>query len=357
LQATGTQPTFTATSVLAGTSLQNPATDRISGTVIARSQNTLTVRHATWTKPDDDFDFELADIAVNVGANTVVTEEGQMGTFAAANISVGQHIDAFGMATQATNGALTIDATAGEVRLDITPLLGTVTAMGTGSVTLNLQSLDGMPVAAFNFAGTGTSAAMDSKPTAYVVNTGMLAQTGLAVNAPARAFGFVTSFGMAPPDFTAQTLENFAAVQSDLVVDWGRAGSAMAFTGLTATSTALQLSLANVGNLHLIKLGPELIDLTKLAMPPSIVAGTAMGQTGMGQPGMGQPGMGQIFAIGHAGKLKTDNFNNFGTFVTQLAGDLAGAGMPTVVAIAATGQYDAGKNVFTAQRLVVLLSN
>lgn len=347
LQATGTQPTFTATSVLAGTSLQNPAMDRISGTVIARSQNILTVRHATWTKPDDDFDFELADIAVNVGANTVVTEEGQMGTFTAANISVGQHIDAFGMATQAANGALTVDATAGEVRLDITPLLGTVTAMGTGSVTLNLQSLDGMPVAAFNFAGTGTSAAMDSKPTAYVVNTGMLATTGLAMNAPARAFGFVTSFGMAPPDFTAQTLENFAAVQSDLVVDWGRAGSATAFTGLTATSTALQLSLANVGNLHLIKLGPELIDLTKLAMPASIVAGSAMGQ----------PGMGQIFAIGHAGKFKTDNFNSFGAFVTQLAADLAGAGMPTVVAIAATGQYDAGKNVFTAQRLVVLLSN
>ena len=350
LQKQGAQATFTATSVIAGTSLQNPAMDRISGTVIARAQNTLTVRHATWTKPDDDFDFEMADITVNVGANTVVTEEGQMGTFTVANISVGQHIDAFGMASQGANGAVTVDATAGEVRLDITPLLGTVTAMATGSLTLNLQSLDGMPVTAFNFAGTGTSAAMDSKPTAYVVNTGMLAQTGLTMNAPARAFGFVSSFGMAPPDFTAETLENFAAVPSDLVVDWGRAGSATAFTGLTATSTSLQLSLTNVGNLHVIKFGPELIDLTKLAMPPSIVAGAPMA-------GMGQSAMGQIFAIGHAGKFKTDNFNTFGAFVTQLAADLAGAGMPTVVAIAATGQYDAGKNVFTAQRLVVLLSN
>jgi len=347
LQKQGTQATFTAMSVIAGTSLQNPAMDRISGTVIARSQNTLTVRHATWTKPDEDFDFEMADITVNVGANTVVTEEGQMGTFTAANISVGQHIDAFGMATQAANGTISVDATAGEVRLDITPLLGTVTAMGTGSVTLKLQSLDGLPTTAFNFAGTGTSAAMDATPTAYVVNTGMLAQAGLTTNAPARAFGFVTSFGMAPPDFAAETLENFAAVPSDLIIDWGRAGSATAFTGLTATSTSLQLSLTNVGNLHVIKLGPELIDLTKLAMPPSIVAGAANGQTGMGQ----------IFAIGHAGKLKTDNFNTFGTFVTQLAADLAGARMPTVVAIAATGQYDAGKNVFTAQRLVVLLSN
>jgi hypothetical protein len=343
----GAQPTFTATSILAGTSLQNPAMDRISGTVIARAQNTLTVRHATWSKPDGDFDFEMADATVTIGTNTGVTEEGQMGTFTAANISVGQHITAFGMATQGSKGAVMLDATAGEVRLDITPLLGTVTAMATGSVTVNLQSLDGLPPNVFNFAGTGTAAAMDAKATAYVVNTGMLAQTGLAMGAPARAFGFVTSFGMAPPDFTAETLENFAAVTSDLVVDWGRAGSAMAFTGLTATSTSLQLSLTNVGNLHFIKLGPELVDLTKLAMAPSIVAGTPMGQAAMGQ----------VFAIGHAGKFKTENFNTFSAFVTQLAGDLAGANMPTVEAVVATGQYDTGKNVFTAQGLAVLLSN
>lgn len=338
----GAQPSFTATSILAGTSLQNPAMDRISGTVIARSQNTLTVRRATWTRPDGDFDFELTDATVTIGANTAVTEEGQMGAFTSANISVGQHIDAFGMAGQGAGGAVTLDATAGEVRLDITPLLGTVTAMGTGSLTLNLQSLDGLQTNVFNFAGTGTSAAMDAKPTAYVVNVGMLAQTGLTANAAARAFGFVNSFGMAPPDFTAVTLENFAAVTSDLVVDWGRAGSATAFTGLTASSTSLQLSLTNVGNLHVIKTGPELRDLTQLAGPPSIVGDTAMGD---------------VFAIGHAGKFKTDNFNTFSAFVSALAADLAGANMPTVVAVVAAGQYDAGKNVFTARRLVVLLSN
>jgi len=338
----GAQPTFTAASILAGTSLHNPAMDRISGTVIARAQNTLTVRRATWTKPDGDFDFEPTDATITIGANTAVTEEGQMGTFTPANISVGQHIDAFGMASQGANGAVMLDATAGEVRLDITPLLGTVSAMATGSLTLNLQSLDGLPTNVFNFAGTGASAAMDAKATAYVVDTGILAQTGLTTNAPARAFGFVNSFGMAPPDFTAETLENFAAVTSDLLVDWGRAGSATAFTGLTATSTSLQLSLTNVGSLHLIKVGPELLDLTKLAAAPSIVGGTAMGD---------------VFAIGHAGKFKTDNFNSFSAFVTALAADLAGANMPTVVAVAATGQYDTGKNVFTAQRLVVLLSN
>jgi hypothetical protein len=346
---TGAQPTFTATSVLAGTSFENPARDKISGTVIARSQNSLTVRSATWTRPDGGFDFEPQDSTITVGMNTAVTEEGQMAAFTAADISVGQHIDAFGMASQGANGAVMLDATAGQVRLDITPVWGTITAMAAGSLTLNLQSLDGLPPKAFTFAGTGTSAAMDATATAYVVNTGKVAQTGLAMNAPARAFGFVTPFGMAPPDFAAETLENFAAVTSDLVVNFAQGGSTMAFTGLTATSTSLQLDLANVGAVHVIKIGPELLDLTKLAMAPSVAPSTANGD---------------VFTIAHAGKFKVENFNTFAAFVTQLAADLAppAGAMPaatqvSVEIVAAAGQYDTANNVFTAHRLAVLLSN
>jgi len=348
---TGAMPTFTATNILAGTSLESASKDHLSGTVIARSANALTVRSATWTKPDGWFGFERMDATVNVGANTSVTEEGQMGAFTAANISVGQHIDAFGMATQGANGAVTFDATAGQVQLDITPLWGTVTTMATGSLTLNLQSLDGLPPNVFTFAGTGTNTAADAVATAYVVNTGALSQTGLAANAPARAFGFVTPFGMAPPDFAAESLENFAAVTADLVVGWGLAGSATAFTGLTATSTSLQLNLANVGNLHFIQIGPELVDLTKVAMAPSIVPVTTS--------------MDVVFTIGHAGKLKTENFNTFAAFVTQLTTELAATSTttmtmttaPTVDVIVAAGQYDSATNALTAHRLVVLLSN
>jgi hypothetical protein len=348
---TGTTPTFTATNILAGTSLQSPSQDQISGTVIARSANALTVRGATWTKPNGNFGFERMDATVNVGTSTGVTEEGQMGAFTIANISVGQHIDAFGMASQAANGAVTLDATAGQVQLDLTPLWGTVTAAATGSLTLDLQSLDGMVPSAFTFAGTGTNTAADAVATAYVVNTGTLSQTGLAANAPARAIGFVTPFGMAPPDFTAQSLENFAAVNAAFVVGWGQAGSAMAFTGLTATSTSLQPNLTNVGNLHFVQIGPEQVDLTKVTPAPSIVPDTVSTDL--------------VFSIGHAGKLKTENFNTFAAFITQLSTELAGASgtatttttAPTVDIVAAEGQYDSTTDVLTAQRLAVLLSN
>jgi len=338
---TGATPTFTATNVLAGTSLQNPSKDQISGTVIARSANSLTVRSATWTKPDGDFNFEHMDSTVTVGTNTGVTEEGQMGAFTIANISVGQRITAFGMASQGANGAVTLDATAGQVQLNITPLLGTVTALAAGSATLNLQSIGGLPATDFTFAGTGTTAAMDAVATAYVVSTGTLSQTGLTANAPARAFGFVTPFGKAPPDFTAETLENFSAVPSLLVVSWGRAGSATAITGLTATSTSLQLSLTNVGAQHFVTEGPEVVDLAKTTPAPSIVPDTATPNV--------------MFTIGHAGKLKTENFSTFAAFVTQLATELASA--TTVDIVAAEGTYNATKDVLTAQRLVVLLNN
>jgi hypothetical protein len=343
---TGAQTTLTAQTVLAGTSLQNPAMDQISGTVIARSANSLTLRGATYWGQGGDFDFEHHDATVTLGTNTAVTEEGMMGTFTIADISVGQHIDAFGTlsttsGSSGTSSSKTLDATAGQVRLDLTPAWGVVTALATGSATVTLQSLDGMPASAFTFAGTGTSTATDATAASYVINTGTLSQTGLAVNSPARVIGFVTPFGMAPPDFTAQTLVNFSAVPEALVVDWAQGGTAMAFTGLTATSTSLQLDLTGVDQLHFIQIGPETLDITKLATAPIIAPDTTATT--------------DVFAIGHRGKYQTENFNTFAAFVTALTTDLTST--TTVVDVAATGQFDSTSNTFTATRIAVLIND
>ena len=227
---TGTQqPTFTATSVLAGTSLENRAFDQISGTVIARSHTALIVRAATWTHGDGEFDFEHQDVTVTVSDNTSVTEDGQMGPFNASDISVGQHVDAFGNVTQSSSGTVALDATAGQVQLDLTSAWGAVTTLANGSVTLSLQTLGGLPANVFDFSGTGTSSENDANPIAYVVNTGTLSQIGLSINAPVRVLGFVTPFGSAPPDFTAQTLVGFAAVDATLQVRFEHNGSTTAF--------------------------------------------------------------------------------------------------------------------------------
>jgi hypothetical protein len=337
---------FTAAAVLAGTSLENPSKDLVSGTVIARSGNTLTLRRATvsW-HGDGDFESENHDVTVTVADATAVTKEGAMGAFTSADISVGQHIDAFGMASTATgmnsNGSKTLDATAGAVRLELTPAWGVVSSLAAGSVTVKLQSLDGLPASAFNFAGTGTSAATDATAAAYVINTGMLSQAGLTMNAPARVMGFVTPFGKAPPNFTAQTLVNSAGVPQALLIDWTQKGSATAFTGLTATSTSLQLDLAGVGNLHFIQIGPQQVDLTGLATPPAIVPDMAAANA--------------LFAIGHRGKYKIESFNTFAAFVKALVADLTPTA--TVADLAATGQYDSKANTFTTNRIAVLIND
>jgi hypothetical protein len=338
--------TLTATAVLAGTSLENPAKDLVSGTVIARSANTLTLRRATlWWHGGGDFESEHHDVTVTVADATAVTKEGAMGAFTIADISVGQHIDAFGMASTTTSstGATmkTLDATAGAVRLELTSAWGVVSSLAAGSVTVTLQSLDGLPATAFNFAGTGTSTATDATAAAYVIDTGTLSQTGLTMNAPARVVGFVTPFGKAPPNFTAQTLVNFSGVAEVLLLDWAQKGSAMAFTGLMATSTSLQLDLAGVGKLHFIQIGPQQLDLTSLATPPTIAPDTMAAN--------------EIFTIGHRGKYKTENFNTFAAFVTALVADLTPTA--TVADLAATGKYDSTANTFTANRIAVLIND
>jgi len=343
LQTGMTTPTFTATSVFAGTSLESMTQDRISGTVIARSGNALTVRGVTWQHRgdhDDDFEFDRADATVNVGSGTTVTEDGQTGSFSIADISVGQQIDAFGTASS-SNGAVTLDATAGQVQLDITSAWGVVTQLGTGTMTLNLQALGGLDASVFNFAGTGTGSAGDATAAAYVINTQSLSQTGFAVNAPARVFGFVTPFAMAPPDFTAETLVNYSAVTDFLTISWGMSGSSTAFTALTASSTSLQLNLANVGQRHSIAIGPQRLDVTTLAMAPSIVPDTSSSM--------------DAFTIAHGMSWKSENFTTFAAFVAQLASELTGS--TTVIAVNASGHYDSTANAFTATHLVVVLNN
>jgi hypothetical protein len=109
--------------------------------------------------------------------------------------------------------------------------------------------------------------------------------------------------------------------------------------GLTATSTSLQLNLTGVGMLHFVQIGPETVDLTKLAAAPTIVP-DAMATD-------------EVFAIGHRGKNKVENFNTFADFVKALATDLTPTA--TVIDIAATGQYDSAANTFTANRIAVLI--
>ena len=200
--------TFTATSVLAGSSAEGGGFDHIVGNVVARNGNTLTIHGARMDGhgggDNDDDDFIAGNSTVNVAAATAVTADGQSSATPAhtiAEISVGSLIDAFGTATKDNSGKVTLDASAGRVRLDLTHVQGSLRGSATGDITLNVKSIDRQPVSLFSFTGTGSGA--DTDPTKYVVATGALNVSSFSVGELVLSIGFVNPFGKAPPDFNA----------------------------------------------------------------------------------------------------------------------------------------------------------
>jgi hypothetical protein len=361
--------TFTANRVLAGTSLEGGGLDHLSGTVIARTGNTLTVRGAHMQDHDngDDHDnggdhdgndnFMAGNSTVTIAAATAVTAQGQGSATPAhtiAEISVGSLIDAFGAVSKDGSGKVTLDATAGRVRLDFTRVQGAFNAAGTNQLTMTLNSIGRLPASLFNFAGTGSAAGAMSDPSKYVVATGNLSLTQFTVGASLMGIGFVAPFGSAPPDFSAVTLATGSQGDIDdndddndnrgkgaqMDIDWGNSGTTAPFKALDATHLDLDVANGSIGGHHRIQVDPSDIDITALASDPSIVA-AASGTT-------------QFAITGQHGRA-TDNFSAFADFEAALSKDLDGT--TTALRLTADGQYDAASNTFTARRITILLSN
>ena len=352
---------FTATSVLAGSSVEGGGLDHISGTVIARTGNTLTVHGAHMQDHDsgDDHDggdnFVAGNSTITLAAATAVTEQGQTSASPAhtiAEISVGSLIDAFGAASKDSSGKVTLDASGGRVRLDFTQVQGVVSVVGTNQLTLNLNSIGRLPSSLFNFAGTGAATGAVSDPAKYVLGTGNLDLSPFAAGGSALGIGFVAPFGSAPPDFDAITLANGSQNDMDdddndnsgkgaqMDIDWGNSGTTAPFKALDATHLSLDVSNAGIGGHHRIQVDPKDIDITALASDPSIIAATSGGT--------------QFAVTGRHGRA-TNNFSSFADFEAALAMDLNGT--TTALRLTADGQYDAASNTFTARRITILLSN
>jgi hypothetical protein len=357
-----TTQTFTATDVLAGTSVEGGGFDHILGTVIARTGNTLTV-HAAHMQDHDNGDnhdgadnFMAGNSTVTIAAATAVTAQGQASAAPAhtiAEISVGSLIDAFGTASKDGSGKVTFDAGAGRVRLDLTQVQGSLNAVGSNQITIKLNSIGRLPSSLFNFSGTAAAGGALSDPTHYVLGTGNLSLSPFTVGGSLLGIGFVAPFGGAPPDFNAITLANGSQGDVDdndddndnsgkgaqMDIDWGKSGTTAPFKTLDATHLDLDVSNSSIGSHHRIQVDPQDIDITALAGDPSIVAAGGMTE----------------FAITGQHGRATDNFSSFADFESALAMDLNG--MTTALRLTADGQYDAASNTFTARRITILLSN
>jgi hypothetical protein len=327
---------FTATQVLAGSSVQVAGVDRVSGIVSARSGGTVTVEDATLVGADGSDTFIGGTTAVVMGPNTLVTVFGQGGTAIdnPQQISVGSAIDAFGVITAQSLNNATLDASAGHVRLDTTSASGLVTAQGSGVLGLNLTLLGGRSIAAFDFIGTGAA------PSQYIVNTAALDLTNATGGAPVIVSGLTNSFGVTPPNFTASTLLDPTTIQAELIVDWG-AGTAAPFKSYDSSAIDLDAHNGSIGLRHQIQVGAQTINVIGLASDPLIVPASTSSNT--------------VFTIGHAASSSMENFNTYAAFITQLQTELTGTTLAT--GLTAAGQYTASTFTLSATSITLFLNN
>jgi hypothetical protein len=347
---------FNANYVVAGSTLEDFYTQGLEGDVIARSGNTLTLRGATLQLNDGTSSYNEANSVVILGPNTIVTAEDNT-TLTGLNyqsVSVGQHIIARGIYALPASGVVTLDATGdsstntGSVRLQSTQLFGTLVSAASGSLLLNLQSIEDWPVSSFNFAGNGAAAVT---PASYEVNTaGAAPPAGTAAGAPLWINGVTAPFGSAPPDFEALSINTEVSVPARLQVDWTSAGTTTPFAELTPT--ALQISLTNANySAGTIRIGAESLDLKTLAGGSPQIVPQATPAVTPGIPAVFLPS----FSIGSLTAANTTTitvFNTFSDFAAQLPKSLI-ASTPALHLVAA-GTYNRTSNTFTASSIDVV---
>jgi hypothetical protein len=349
---------FNPVYVVAGGTLEDFFTDGIEGDVIARSGNTLTVRGGLlFANLAQVVQYENLDSQVILGPGTQVTADGiaTAGLLNFNSVSVGQHITARGLYSLSAAGVTIIDATGsstdtGSVRIQSTQLFGSLLSSSTGSLALNLQAINNWPSSVYNFAGNGATAAQDSSPANYLVNTGALTLPTAAAGDPLWIDGFTSPFGSAPPDFNAQAVNAEPTVPASLVVSWTGAGTVAPFA--TFTPSGLTIDLANAAfGAGSLRIGAETVDIKTLSVNPTIVPAVAVPAAN------GLPLFSPVFSVGPGSSIEVASnilsFNGFAAYVTQLSTTFAAATPATQ--FVARGFYNRSANTFTASSIDVVL--
>ncbi|MEA3180026.1 MAG: hypothetical protein QOI59_3549 [Gammaproteobacteria bacterium] len=355
------KPNLVATEVYAGVAVENPLTDRITGTIASRSGNTLHIRGAEVEARNFNIPIGVAvsfqnDLTLTIGDTTLITVDGhpELQAVPLQYLSIGQQVDieallvvdANNIAILDANGNPQWDATSGLIRLTPTTGWATLDAAPAGSsVTANLVTLGGAQPAGLTFTGTGSATGADADPTQYAVDTTGV-DTSTIASAPLFRFdGLVTQFGTAPPDFSAASVTPVAATDQIMTVWWTGTGTTAPFASKDANGLVVNISAGSLGSMHLVQGGPLTVaipeattDLATLPSNPTIVA---------------DPTLTSQFAIGNpTSTTGLSIFHDYASLLTNLNTALNGTN--TIQKLVAVGKYDPTSNTFTAYRIDML---
>jgi hypothetical protein len=342
---TATDVNFSASQVLAGSSVQGDGFDRLSGIVTGRSGDTLTVDEGTLLTNEGGNSLIAGTATVEIGPNTQVTQFGGASTEANGmkDISVGSLIYAFGTASAISSTSVTLDASAGRARLGQTTASGIVAGQPTtDQLTLKLATLGGRSAASFDFTGTGANGG-DASAAAYLVTTANLTLNNATTGSPVQVTGSVTPFGVASSttgDLSGTALLDYTTIDATLVMDYG-AGTPAPFVSYSTTQIELDARNSAVGARHEIQIGAQIVPIIGIPSDPLIVPNASATNT--------------VFTIGHAVSGTFENFDSYSSFVTQLQTELDGNVL--VTGVTAQGAYTAASYTFSASSITLFLNN
>jgi hypothetical protein len=386
---------FNLVYVVGASTLEDEYTEGISGDVVARTGNTVTLLASTlFLNTADTFDFCVTGSTtctgktqVLLGAGTIVTADDNS-TLTELNsdaIAVGQHITVRGNYSILADGTTQIDATSvsstntGSVRLQSTEVWGPLVSSAAGSLVMNVQTIHNLPVSDFTFTGNGASAL---NPAAFTVETGALAlPAGTAAGDPVWADGYFSPFGSAPPDFTAVALNNELSVQTaggpvgggaptvpgiltcgigsqvcepaSLQVVWDDPGTLAAFSSLSDAGFTVDLTSSHIYS-AVIRIGPESIDLTSLPASPQVVPTTLpVTSTFAPQFTVGNPTSSSTTETVLTATTTLRVYNTFAGFVAQYRATLDEDNL--VRQLEVHGVYNRATNILTATSVNLVL--
>lgn len=322
------QRQFNALEVYAGSSVPWGDKDIVTGNVISRNGDELTIRGATIIRSNGSFAFN-DNVTVNLSTDTTVVKQADhTNTYDKDDISVGQNVTVLGELVNTTN----LDINADHVRMHYTNLSATVVSVS--PLAVDLQAIDRRRIVLFDFTGTGIDAVNDADADHYEVDSGSLSLSNLDAGDPVKVRGFVTPFAQAPEDFTAQTIVDVSNVPAHLAVGYDE-GSLNAVASLS--DAGLQLDLTDAGDVHHMYRAGVATDLESLTAMPLI----APRDSGKG-----------LFVIAKGASIRV--YSTYTEFETALASVLDGT--TAVLSVHAHGVYDADENKVVTRKINIRLA-
>lgn len=323
---------FKATEVYAGSSVPWGDNDAVTGNVIARNMDQLTLRGVTLVRKDGSVIFH-DDVSVQLGDNTrVIRQATPAFGLNKDNISVGQRVSILGELTNNQPGSLQMDASNGLARLLVTDVSGEVVSANNGKLVMQLHRIHGRRVDIYNFSGTGSTDDVD--PDNYEINAAGLNLATLAAGEPVRVRGFVRAFGQAPDDFDALSVLDVSASVARLLLNWQDNGTTAPFSSSSSSGLVLNLVGPELGIFHhIVRLGVA-TDLLGLATAPTI------------KPWPTQSG---LFAIAQNGVIQIHT--RFDNFEQDLSARLDGSN--SLKGMYARGRFNDTESTLTAGGMAV----